>query len=342
MRMAAPPRVSILIPVYNGAKYLGAAIQSVLDQSCPDFELLVLDNASTDATPAVIASFDDPRLRPFRNETNLGFLGNVEKGRLHSRGELLVDIGCDDIWERDMLARALAFWDSHPGLSFLHTGATWIDPDGRPIGRIDARWPSVMPGTQAFVEVFRHGFCFSGMFMRRSLLNDLGPIDRAWNEMLDLWWFLNLCLGGNMGYIHDPLVRFRLHPGSLSAALYVKGKGIRQHLVITASAFDWPKAQAAGLGEADRRQALRYLARDSLRQAHAVRNKGSRIDFLRTFAAVLRTVPEAAIYPQTWARLAAGLLPRSALAALRNRKYRRAAERLAVNLPTESGPEGRS
>jgi glycosyltransferase involved in cell wall biosynthesis len=327
--MTATRRVSILIPVYNGAKYLAAAIRSVLAQTSTDFELLVLDNASTDDTPAVIASFSDPRLRSFRNDANLGFLGNVEKGWKLSRGELLVDIGSDDIWEPDMLARALAFWDAHPGLSFLHTGATWIDPDERPIGRIDADWPDITAGTEAFVEVFRRGFCFSGMFMRRSLLDSFGPIDRAWDEMLDVWWFLNLCLEGDVGYLADPLVRFRLHTDSLSSALLVGGKGFRQHLAIVASAFDWPKTRAAGLGDDARRRALRYIARESLHQAHAVRDTGTRIDFLRAFGSIIGTAPTVALEPHTYARLVLGLLPRSTLLALRRHKSRRAGQRLA-------------
>jgi len=323
------PKVTVLIPTFNGAEYLAAAIDGVLSQTVSDFELIVLDNASTDNTPDIMARYTDPRLRTFRNENNLGFLGNVSKGRQLARGEFLVDIGSDDIWEPSMLARALDFFIAHPSVSFLHTAATWINETDEPIGQITVPWRTLTTGRDAFVEVFKYGFCFSGMFMRKHLLDAFGPINPSFDEMLDLWWFLRLSLRGDVGYIHDPLVRFRLHGRSLSAALYKRGKGFRQHIAVASSAFDWPEAIAAGLNSADRKTALRYLALDSVNQMHAVRDTGTRRELLSAFGGLACAVPSIALHPRTWVRLGFGMLPRSFIHRLRARKRRRQIRRLA-------------
>ena len=73
------PAVSVCIPTYNYARFLGSAIESVIAQTFEDFELIVSDNASTDDTQAVIASYDDPRIRAYRNDHNLGLFGNFSR-----------------------------------------------------------------------------------------------------------------------------------------------------------------------------------------------------------------------------------------------------------------------
>lgn len=324
------PRVSILIPTYNGARYLAEAIESVLNQTCRDFELLVIDNASTDGTPEIIARYDDPRLRKIRNENNLGLIGSVDKGRTLARGRLLVDIGSDDIWEPDLLECALRFWDSHPGLSFMHASAILIDSAGTPCGGINAAWREVTPGREAFVEVYKRGFCFSGMFMRKDLLDKFGTLDRSWDDMLDLWWFLKLSLNGDVGYMNRALLRYRLHDNSLSSALYVRGQGFRNHLALAASAFDWPSARSAGLTEADRKLALKYIALDSMNQLHAVRDQGTKQEFLQAWSGLLTTVPILIFYPRTWLRLGLGLLPRALIKQLRRWRRRRAGARISL------------
>jgi len=334
---AGVPRFSVLIPTYNGARYLSESIDSVLNQTYRDFELLVLDNASTDETQQILARYRDPRLRVFRNDRNLGFIGNVERGRTLARGHFLVDIGSDDVWEPGLLGAVAAFWERHPGLSFMHMPAVWIDAQGRACGRIDARWREVTPGAEAFVEVFERGFCFSGMFMRRSLLEEFGPLDRYWDDMLDLWWFLRLSLRGDVGYLDEPLVRFRLHDATLSASLLVKGKGFQHHVAVASSAFDWPEARAAGLTSTDRRRALRAIVLESIAQLHAVRDRGTRRDVFEALGVLLRIEPAAALRPATAARVGLAMLPRGALHALRRWRRRRMGRGIALHALPASG-----
>src|SRR5436190_6410873 len=104
-RTSARPTVSIILPAFNAADYLEQTVRSALAQTFTDFELLPLDNASTDATPAVATAFTDPRLQYRRNSTNIGYAGNVELGRSLATAPYAVVLNADDIWEPTYLAK---------------------------------------------------------------------------------------------------------------------------------------------------------------------------------------------------------------------------------------------
>ncbi len=92
------PRVSVLMTTYNGARFLAESIDSVLAQSFTDFELVVVDDASTDATPSILAGYADPRLRVIRNPVNLGVVGARNRGFADLRGVYVATIDHDDLW----------------------------------------------------------------------------------------------------------------------------------------------------------------------------------------------------------------------------------------------------
>jgi glycosyltransferase involved in cell wall biosynthesis len=136
MAMSAP-RITVAIPNFNTAHWLPGAIDSVLAQRFTDFELLVLDNASTDDSLAVVARYDDPRIVCNVNARNLGFAGNIHAGCRLARGDYVVFVGTDDILLPDFLGEAVAFLDAEPGCTMLHGRAAWIDTEGRRFGGTD-------------------------------------------------------------------------------------------------------------------------------------------------------------------------------------------------------------
>ncbi len=101
------PVVSVLIPVYNGARYLAATIESVLSQTFGDFELVISDDASSDDSLAIIRSFNDPRIRLVTNTRNLGFGGNWNRVLGEARGEFIKLLPQDDLLHPECLARQL-------------------------------------------------------------------------------------------------------------------------------------------------------------------------------------------------------------------------------------------
>lgn len=115
------PLVSIVLPAYNAAGFLPRAIDSVLQQSCRDYELIVMDNASTDATHAVMGGYTDARIRYVGNASNIGMVNNINKGLDLATGRLAVVLCADDHWDAAFLARSIDTQRSRPGLTFTNS-----------------------------------------------------------------------------------------------------------------------------------------------------------------------------------------------------------------------------
>jgi glycosyltransferase involved in cell wall biosynthesis len=116
-----PPLVSVIVPSYNSAHFLGRTLESVLQQDFADYELLVLDNASTDDTSAVVARYADPRLRSIRHATNLGMVSNINHGIEQARGRLGIVLCADDHWQPGFLSRSVRQQQDRPGLTFTNS-----------------------------------------------------------------------------------------------------------------------------------------------------------------------------------------------------------------------------
>lgn len=321
--MSRTPKVSVILPTYNSAEYLNASISSVLGQSFGDFELLVLDNASSDETPAVVAGFDDPRLRYRRNSANLGFAGNIELGRSLAGAPYVAVQNSDDQWEPDHLAAAAGLLDAVPRLAFVHGRITTIDAAGRPFGQIIGRWDRITPGKQAIANCFLAGFSFPSMVIRNSALRRVAamPTDEPWGKFADSWLFLKLCLGGDVGFLSESQIRYRVHRTSMLFEAYCDGSFFRRRLAIARDLFGWPEV-AGFVGGRDRRRILRRVAREAIAVLPLVRSEATRRQLLRAYFGIVAAVPGALAHPDPWARLAYGLLPRPAIERLRAGKRR--------------------
>lgn len=322
--MPANPVVSIVLPTYNSAEYIGASISSVLGQRFGDFELLVLDNASSDGTAEVVASFHDPRLRYRRNPVNLGFAGNVELGRSVARAPYVAMQNSDDQWEPDHLARTVGLLAAAPQLAFVHTRATTIAANGLPFGETVGRWEQVTPGRRAIVNCFVAGFSFPTMVIRNQMLRQVPPLPAAgpWAKFADSWLFLRLCLLGDVGFVPERLVRYRVHRGSIMFECYGDGSYFRRHLDAARDLFKWPEVLAV-LSPRDQRRILRQVARDAVAALPAVREQASRSRLLLNYCEIAASVPGVLLHPEPWARLAFGLLPPSGIECLRQAKRKR-------------------
>src|SRR5690606_23388920 len=91
------PRVTVLMSVYNGEKYLRGAIDSVLNQTFQDFEFLIVDDGSRDRSREIVAAYDDPRIRLIANEQNIGLIDSLNKGIAAARGDLIARQDADDV-----------------------------------------------------------------------------------------------------------------------------------------------------------------------------------------------------------------------------------------------------
>ena len=126
------PRVSIGLPVYNGARYLHCALESLLAQSFDDFELVISDNASTDSTAEICKKFAsaDSRIRYYRQSENLGAAGNFNQAFKLSRAEYFTWAASDDVRHRTYLEKCVNLLDRQPELLWCHSLSSHIGPDG--------------------------------------------------------------------------------------------------------------------------------------------------------------------------------------------------------------------
>ena len=210
------PLVSVCIPTYNYARFLGRAIDSVLAQTWREFELIVCDNASTDGTPAVIASFDDDRIRSYRNERNLGLFGNFSRCLELAQGDLVKFVCSDDWLDPRYLERAVPVMRGHPGVTLLTTAGYVVDEDGRTFGVASAELGDgpVVPATQA-IRAQARWLNLIGMptstLIRRDAVEAAEGFDQRFAPASDVHLWLKLLARGDLGWIPDPLCSLRVH-----------------------------------------------------------------------------------------------------------------------------------
>jgi glycosyltransferase involved in cell wall biosynthesis len=129
------PLVSILVPCYNGAAFLREALDSILAQTYSPIEVLLLDDASTDATPQIAAEYAG-RVQTIRQTTNLGIYGNVNAGIELARGELIATYHADDIYLPTIVAAQVACMQAHPEVGAVFCADIFVDAEGREYGRM--------------------------------------------------------------------------------------------------------------------------------------------------------------------------------------------------------------
>lgn len=137
------PRVSIVVPSYNHARYVPQCVESVLAQTMPDWELIVVDDQSTDHSVEVWRSYDDSRIKVFENEKNLGTYGNQNRGVSLASSDLIAILDSDDFWKPDKLSQQLEVLARYPDAALCYT-LGWRSPDGNPYEHRDDNhnsWP---------------------------------------------------------------------------------------------------------------------------------------------------------------------------------------------------------
>jgi hypothetical protein len=198
------PTVSVLMPVYNGERYLRDALESVLGQSWRDFEFVVVDDGSTDGTSTILAGYSDPRLRVLRTE-HRGLISALNTGMAHCRAPLVARMDADDISYPERLERQLEFMQRHEGVAVVSCGVELLDECGRVVGRHPDPDFSDLLLALAGGNPIVHG----SVMMRRSALPP-APVYRRPPEDYTLWIEL-MAAGRRFGCVPQTLYGFRIH-----------------------------------------------------------------------------------------------------------------------------------
>lgn len=209
------PSVSIIIPAYNCERFIEATLQSVFSQTYSDFEVIVIDDASTDTTFQKINSVavKDPRVKVLKSEKNLGQAGCRNRASREALGSYIAFIDSDDIWLEDKLERQLAFVRER-NLSFCYCGHGTIDAEG------EVLIPDLkIPAHTNFRSLLKSNpICTSSVIYDREKLGDIVMPERPWRrEDWISWLTVSKELVGDIHGIPDPLCMIRRVAGSSSS-----------------------------------------------------------------------------------------------------------------------------
>lgn len=199
------PLISVLLPVYNSEKYLGKAIESVLNQTYSNFELLLINDGSTDSSKQIVESFSDSRIRFINNPGNQGLIHVLNQGLNLTNGKYIARMDADDICYPDRFQKQINFLEQHPDYGVCGTHIRVINSGEiikRPLSDDDLRWwifngsplahPSVMMRREIFIN---HQLQYSTVAY---LVEDF-----------DLWWRMSLHC--KMANLDEVLLEYRIH-----------------------------------------------------------------------------------------------------------------------------------
>jgi len=180
------PEISVLMPAYNAEAYIAVAIQSVLDQAFQNFELIIIDDGSTDRTREIISSFTDRRIRLIVNKKNTGLSSVRNQAVRESSSELIAFLDSDDIALPKRLAVQKKFLDHHPNIGLLGTAVALINEKGEKTGVL---WKSTLQSNEVPVALLFHNqFAQSSVMLRKDCLpGDVYREGYAPAEDYDLW-----------------------------------------------------------------------------------------------------------------------------------------------------------
>ncbi len=204
------------MPVRNGAVHLRSAVDSIFAQTFADFELLVIDDGSTDATGEILRSLHDPRVRVITHPKNLGLVPTLNEGLQLARGEFIARQDHDDLSYPDRLAKQVAHLRVHPDCVLLGTEAFAT------IGGEAKAYRLLRPGCAESIrwyQCFDNAFIHSAVMFRRDVLRDeFGGYPRSFHsEDYALW--SRVAAGSETGNLREPLLAYREHEASVTGSM---------------------------------------------------------------------------------------------------------------------------
>ena len=204
------PRISVIIPVYNQAQFLGHAIDSVLAQTWKDYELIVVDDGSTDESGEVAQRYGS-RLRYVR-KPNAGGASAVNVGVRLARGSWIAILPSDDMWEPNKLERQWSYIDGHPEAAFVYSDYSIIDVNGKQQRSTSHPVPSGR--TRQRIHLLRGCFINGGsVLLRKAIFEEIGGFDEQNRYAPDYDYWLRVTERYPAIRVPEPLLRYRVHGG---------------------------------------------------------------------------------------------------------------------------------
>ncbi len=301
------PAVSVVLPVWNGERFLADAIESVTRQTLEAFELLVVDDGSTDRTRAIALEFsrNDPRVTVIPI-VHAGIAEALNTGILAARGRFIARMDADDYSLPSRLIKQMTFLDAHTGCVVVGCNVEVIDEEGEHIGAV--RFPERHPEITGALMTGRGAVAHPAVMMRKEAVLGVGGYraERFPSEDLDLW--MRLSEIGDFANIPEVLLRYRRHVNTV---------GVRERMrqLATADTIVHADRLRRGLRPLKRRRVsvTNPAAIYHFECAGIALRAGRRLATIRHAGATIAAAP---LWPRPYAALAACALPRRAIALL--------------------------
>jgi len=228
------PTVSVVIKAYNHEKYVAQSIDSILTQSFQDFELVVTDDGSTDATPEIIRSFTDPRISFERFERNRGISQAMNATVARARGEFVAILNSDDFALPGRLETQVAFLREHPDVAAVFSLPRQVGEEGEPVEGLgslfDFPFDEPNPSRLAWLRQFffrGNSLCAPSAMVRRAVLNEIGPDDPRLFNLQDFDRWIRLLEKHEIFVMTEALTAFRVRANQANASAPRHGQTLR-------------------------------------------------------------------------------------------------------------------
>lgn len=222
--MTHGPAVSVVMPVYNGERFLQMALDSLWQQTFEDFELVLVDDGSTDATPDIVSAHDDPRLRVLRG-ANQGIIGALNTGLAAARGRYVARMDADDVSTPERFERQVGYLDTHPWVGLVGSSYELLDESGRHRGRFWALTEDKDIRREFFI---RNPFGHGTVMMRR----DVAALGYRPGTMEDLDLWMRAARSWRLANLPEVLYYWRVNPGGITL------RDIAQQAALKQPSFD--------------------------------------------------------------------------------------------------------
>ena len=204
--------VTVLMPVYNGKKYLKEAIDSILNQTYSDFEFLIINDGSTDNSENIINSYNDSRIRYVKNECNLKLIVTLNKGIQLAKGKYIVRMDADDISAPTRIEKQVAFMEQNEGVGICGSWFTAFGDVAESICKYKEHHNEIL-----FKMFYQCHFCHPSLIIRKKVFEDLViPFDKQFIHAEDYELYFRLSTKWKFHNLQDSLIKYRIHGSSVS------------------------------------------------------------------------------------------------------------------------------
>jgi glycosyltransferase involved in cell wall biosynthesis len=203
-----PPELSIIMPVYNSVKYVAEAVNSLLSQSFTNFELIIVNDASTDGSADVLTNFNDGRIKLFNNHQNRGIVYSRNRGLAEARGKFIAQFDSDDIAMPDKFEKQIDFLKKNPGFGMVGSWVRMIDGEGKLMKekwRLPAK-PELIPA----IMLFRNYFVQSTVVARVDAIPE-GGYKAAFDVGEDYVMWIEIAKKHKVWNLPEYLINYRVH-----------------------------------------------------------------------------------------------------------------------------------